>query len=72
MYVKNFDPSWDEEKLKEVFGKYGKISTVFVKSDPENAERKFAFVCFFDANDKDEGFRAAEKAVEELNDKDNA
>jgi len=23
IYVKNFDFSWDEAKLKEIFGKYG-------------------------------------------------
>ena len=48
VYVKNFDKSWDEEKLREVFGRFGKISSVFIKEDTKNADRKFAFICFHD------------------------
>lgn len=29
IYVKNFPKSWDEAKLKEVFGKYGTIKSCF-------------------------------------------
>jgi polyadenylate-binding protein len=47
IYVKNFDQAWDEAKLREMFGKFGTISSVFIKSDPKNEERKFAFICFF-------------------------
>jgi hypothetical protein len=51
VYVKNFDKSWDEAKLKEVFGRFGKISSVFIKEDTKNPDRKFAFICFFDSAD---------------------
>jgi len=68
IYVKNFDQAWDEAKLREMFGKFGTISSVFIKSDPKNEERKFAFICFFDQANHEEGFVAAENAVNELND----
>jgi polyadenylate-binding protein len=68
IYVKNFDPSWDEAKLREVFGKFGNIHSVMMKNDINNAERKFAFICFHDPENKDHGFQAADRAVQELND----
>jgi polyadenylate-binding protein len=76
IYIKNFDASWTEEKIKQVFSNFGLIKSVFVKEEQvqpkEGGEpqlRKFAFVCFEDAKDKDAGFVSAERAVQELNDK---
>ena len=85
VYVKNFDAKWDQEKIKEIFSKFGLIKSVFTKeeevkieaknadgteqSEPQVVLRKFAFVCFEDPDDKEAGFISAEKAVQELNDK---
>lgn len=52
-----------------MFARFGTIKSVFLKEDPERPERKFAFVCFEDPNNREAGFLAAEKAVQELNDK---
>jgi len=61
VYVKNFSSDWDEDKVKEVFGAYGTITSAMVNSDAKG--RKFAFVNF-------ETTEAAQKCVEEMNDKD--
>jgi polyadenylate-binding protein len=61
LYVKNFPQDWDEDKVKEVFGKYGTITSSCVMND--NQSRKFAFVNF-------ETTESAQKCVEEMNDKD--
>jgi RNA recognition motif-containing protein len=34
VYIKNFDPSWDKEKIEELFKKYGAIKSVSVMADP--------------------------------------
>ncbi len=78
--MKNFDSSWTEEKIKLIFSQFGLIKSVFVKEEevkiepkeggePQVAFRKFAFVYYEDPNDKNAGFISAEKAVQELNDK---
>jgi|Laugresu1bdmlbsd_1035121.scaffolds.fasta_scaffold18449_4 polyadenylate-binding protein len=69
VYIKNFDAKWDESKFAELFGKYGKIKSIFIKEDSTGPGRKFAFVCFEDPQDREAGFVAAEKAVQELNEK---
>ena len=41
IYVKNFPASWDEAKLKSIFGKYGNISSIKVmaaENDEESEE----------------------------------
>lgn len=69
VYMKNFDPSWDEAKIKEVFSKFGPISSVYIKEDATNKDRKFAFVCFTDPENPNQGYISAERAIQELNDK---
>lgn len=67
IYVKNFPASWDEAKLKSIFGKYGNISSIKImtaKKDEDSDESKFAFICFLDSNDKLAGPAAAARAVE--------
>jgi polyadenylate-binding protein len=59
VFVKNLDKSVDEDKLKEIFGKYGEIQNAVVMRD-EKGSKGFAFVNFTD-------HEAANKAVEELN-----
>jgi RNA recognition motif-containing protein len=68
IYVKNFSHAWDEARLREIFGRFGTIFSVYVKNDPNNEELKFAFICFFNQANHEEGFIAAKNAVNELND----
>eukprot|EP00747_Dinoflagellata_sp_TGD_P124279 gnl/TRDRNA2_/TRDRNA2_173959_c2_seq49.p1 gnl/TRDRNA2_/TRDRNA2_173959_c2~~gnl/TRDRNA2_/TRDRNA2_173959_c2_seq49.p1 ORF type:complete len:651 (-),score=194.21 gnl/TRDRNA2_/TRDRNA2_173959_c2_seq49:57-2009(-) len=44
IYIKCFPKDWDEDKIKEVFGAFGTISSSSVTSDPKG--RKFAFVAY--------------------------
>lgn len=59
-FVKNISPKWDEEKLKTIFGEFGAVQNVCVKTGP--ASSNFGFVNF-------ESHDAAVKAVESLNNK---
>jgi len=62
VYVKNFGDELDDDKLKEMFEAYGKITSARVMSDPSGKSKGFGFVSF-------ESPEAAEEAVKELNDK---
>lgn len=62
VYVKNFGEELDDEKLKEMFEAYGKITSARVMSDASGKSKGFGFVSF-------ENPDAAEQAVKELNDK---
>ena len=69
LYIKNFDPSWDEAKIREIFGVHGVINSVSVREDPAKAERRFAFVCYSDPKNPEAGFISAEKAILDLNER---
>jgi len=61
VYVKNFGEELGDEKLKDLFTKYGKITSYKVIMADEGGKNKgFGFVSFEDSE-------AAEKAVDELN-----
>lgn len=62
VYVKNFGEELDDDKLKEMFEAYGKITSARVMTDPSGKSKGFGFVSF-------ENPEAAEQAVKELNDK---
>jgi polyadenylate-binding protein len=62
LYAKQFPTSWDEDKLKEVFGAYGTIASVFLMRDAEEKSKGFAFINY-------EDHEAAEIALKELNGK---
>lgn len=63
VYVKNFGEELTEEMLKEMFEKYGTITSYKIMiSDKDGKSRGFGFVAFEDAD-------AAEAAVMELNGK---
>lgn len=64
VYVKNFGDELNDETLREMFEKYGKITSHKVMSK-EGKSRGFGFVAF-------ENPDSAEKAVEELNGKEMA
>ncbi|XP_014208058.1 polyadenylate-binding protein 4-like [Copidosoma floridanum] len=63
VYVKNFGEDMTDEKLKEIFEKYGTITSHKVMSKDDGKSRGFGFVAFEDPV-------AADHAVAELNGKD--
>ncbi|ELW62457.1 polyadenylate-binding protein 4-like [Tupaia chinensis] len=63
VYIKNFGDDMDDERLREVFSKYGKTLSVKVMTDPSGKSKGFGFVSF-------DNHEAAQKAVEEMNGKD--
>ena len=64
IYVKNIDPEATDDEFRDLFEKYGPISSASIAKDPETSKsRGFGFVNFVNHED-------ASKAVDELNDKD--
>lgn len=59
VFVKNFGDDMDDEKLKEMFEKYGKLTSHVVMRDSEGKSKGFGFVAFENPED-------AEKACEAL------
>eukprot|EP00080_Pristionchus_pacificus_P000787 PDM60807.1 pab-1 [Pristionchus pacificus] len=60
LYVKNLDETVEEPKLREVFEKYGTITSCKVMCDENGRSKGFGFVCF-------EKPEEATKAVTEMN-----
>ncbi|KAI1894979.1 hypothetical protein AGOR_G00101220 [Albula goreensis] len=60
VYIKNFGEDMDDDRLKELFDKYGKTLSVKVMTDPTGKSRGFGFVSY-------EKHEDANKAVEEMN-----
>jgi polyadenylate-binding protein len=46
LYVKNLPEDLKKEKLDEVFGKYGEISSSVIQSDKDGKSKGFAYVCY--------------------------
>ncbi|XP_037941390.1 polyadenylate-binding protein isoform X2 [Teleopsis dalmanni] len=63
VYVKNFGEDFDDEKLKDLFEPYGKITSYKVMIKDDGKSKGFGFVAF-------EATEAAEAAVDALNGKD--
>ncbi|XP_023165051.1 polyadenylate-binding protein [Drosophila hydei] len=63
VYVKNFTEEFDDEKLKEFFEPFGKITSYKVMSKEDGKSKGFGFVAY-------ETTEAAEAAVQALNGKD--
>nr|XP_033809544.1 polyadenylate-binding protein 4 isoform X2 [Geotrypetes seraphini] len=63
VYIKNFGDDMDDERLKEMFSKYGKTLSIKVMTDSTGKSKGFGFVSF-------EKHEDANKAVEEMNGKD--
>ncbi|CAL8367765.1 unnamed protein product [Lota lota] len=63
VYIKNFGEDYTDEKLKELFSKFGKTLSVRVMKDERGRSRGFGFVNYGNHMD-------AQKAVEEMNGKD--
>lgn len=60
VYIKNFGEELDDDKLLEMFSKFGEVKSHKVAVDEENKSKGFGFVAFEDS-------AAAEAAVDELN-----
>ena len=71
IYVKNFSPEWTDEKLMELFGKYGTIKSLVKQESPSKKDgevRPFAFVCYEKEGDMSYGRTCANNAVADLHD----
>lgn len=64
LYVKNFPTEFDEERLKDLFTKYGEITSVKIISD-EASGKKFGYVCFKDQSAADAALELHETPVDE-------
>ncbi|XP_069477545.1 polyadenylate-binding protein 1 [Ambystoma mexicanum] len=62
VYIKNFGEDMDDERLKEVFCKYGPALSVKVMTDESGKSKGFGFVSF-------ERHEDAQKAVDDMNQK---
>ncbi|XP_032115955.1 polyadenylate-binding protein 3 [Sapajus apella] len=62
VYVKNFGEDMDDERLKDLFGKFGPALSVKVMKDESGKSKGFGFVSFERRED-------AQKAVDEMNGK---
>jgi polyadenylate-binding protein len=60
IFVKNFGDQLDEEKLRELFSKHGKITSVKIENDENGHSKGFGF-CSFESPEE------AEEAVQNLN-----
>ena len=49
VYVKNVPRSWSEATLREMYGKYGEITSCVIQRDAEGRSRGFGFVSFKDS-----------------------
>jgi polyadenylate-binding protein len=62
VFVKNLDPSIDEDKLSEIFSEHGKITSIQLGKDENGVSKEFGFINF-------ETHEGAALAVENLNGK---
>ena len=46
LYIKNLDESINDDKLKELFCTFGKITSARVATDDKGTSKAFGFVCF--------------------------
>ncbi|XP_051013068.1 polyadenylate-binding protein 4-like [Acomys russatus] len=63
VYIKNFGDDMDDERLREIFRKYGQTLSVKVMKDANGKSKGFGFVSF-------DSHEAAKNAVEEMNGQD--
>uniref|UniRef100_A0A8C2DK32 Polyadenylate-binding protein n=1 Tax=Cyprinus carpio TaxID=7962 RepID=A0A8C2DK32_CYPCA len=62
VYIKNFGEDMDDDKLKDIFSKYGSAMSIRVMTDENGKSRGFGFVSF-------ERHEDAQRAVDEMNGK---
>lgn len=61
MYVKNIAPDVTEDELRDLFGAFGRVSSLLIQRDDHNISKGFGFVNFESPED-------AERAVDQLHD----
>ena len=66
LYVKHIPESWNENRIKKEFSKFGLLKSVKLC---HNKFGPYAFVCFEDPNDSSAGAKAAKAAQDELDGK---
>lgn len=71
IYVKNIPVGKTNDDIKEMFKPFGHISSLSVAQHDQVKEFKFAFVCYDDpeGKNKEYGPQCAQKAIEEMNDR---
>ena len=72
LYLKNFNPAWTEDKIRQVFSQFGEVSSCLISSKKvvkDGVELPHSYVCFNQKGNPSHGFEAALKAVKELHDK---
>ena len=71
IYVKNYNPAWKEADLRELFSNLGDIKSIAVmeKIDKDGTPKPFAFVCFDRPTERTYGPECAQRAVNDLHDK---
>lgn len=62
LFVKNLPKGTDDDKLKELFGKFGEIESATVQRDESGNHKDYGYVCFKDP-------AHAEVAMKEMNKK---
>lgn len=63
IFIKNISKSIGEERMKEIFSKFGKITSAVLMKDTENSSKGFGFINY-------ETHEQAQAAVDEMNGKD--
>lgn len=63
IFVKNLDASVEDDQLRELFSKFGPITSCVVQKDENGKSKEFGFINF-------ENHADAKKAVDEMNEKD--
>ncbi len=67
LYVKNFESNVTEDNLKEIFSKYGEVTSVKVMED-EVLGKKFGYVCFKDEEAGKAALEMHEAAIPPISD----
>lgn len=57
LYVRNFDPDFTDEQLRELFREYGEIRSCRVMTDEKGNSRGFGFVSFHNAEQANQALR---------------
>lgn len=62
LYIKNFTGDITEDQLREIFSKYGEITSVKIMSE-EASDRKFGYVCFKEEEEAKSALEMHESAL---------
>ncbi|CAH8651015.1 unnamed protein product [Heterobilharzia americana] len=57
LYIKNFPPETDDDKLMEMFTEFGEIKSACVMKDSDGKSKGFGFVCYLDPDHAENAVR---------------